>query len=309
MKNKINREFLSFKRSRIKTIIFSIVIVIFTLAISLAVFVYTPLIRSLGIVGENKIIPTKRVFDNIISLEAGESVNEIIFKYFVDKQQGEAIDYNKIIRTLTLVDSLNNEVELWRAYAYNISQIIDGTKKPISADSIMEIERKTGDVIATRSALDTLLRNQVTTQLEKLEAENTIYKKHKIYPPINGQITTHFNYKQKINGVTISTNKVAPVMSVGEGTIVSSIWTPEDGYIVQIQHPDNFISIYKGITRPLKRVGERVSARGVIGYIGGNNDENVDTLINVLNPQNTNSLYFELWQNGNVIDPEKYIIF
>lgn len=98
-------------------------------------------------------------------------------------------------------------------------------------------------------------------------------------------------------------------MSVGEGTIISSIWTPKDGHIVQIQHPDNFISIYKGITRPLKNVGERVSARGVIGYIGGNNDGNIDTLINVLNPQNPSNLYFELWQNGNVIDPEKYIIF
>lgn len=309
MKNKINRAFFSIKRSKIKTVLFSIVVVILSLAISLTVFVYTPLIRSLGIVGENKIIPTKKVFDNIISLEVGESVNELIFKYFVDKQQGEIIDYNKIIRTLTLVDSLNNEVELWRAYAYNISQIIDGTKKPISADSIIEIERKTGNVTATRSALDTLLRNQVTTQLEKLEAENTIHKKHKIYTPLNGQITTHFNYKQKITGITISTNKVAPVMSVGEGTIISSIWTPKDGHIVQIQHPDNFISIYKGITRPLKNVGERVSARGVIGYIGGNNDGNIDTLINVLNPQNPSNLYFELWQNGNVIDPEKYIIF
>ncbi|MEG0500455.1 MAG: hypothetical protein RR550_04950, partial [Rikenellaceae bacterium] len=240
MKNKIKKEFLSFKRSTIKTVLFSVVVVILTLAMSLAVFVYTPLIRALGIVGENKIIPTKRVFDNIISLDEGESVNELIFKYFVDKQQGEAIDYNKIIRTLTLVDSLSNEVELWRAYAYNISQIIDGTKKPIPVDSIIEMERKTGDVIATRSALDTLLRNQVVAQLERLEVENTIHNKHKIYPPVNGQITTHFNYKQKINGVTISTNKVAPVMSVGEGTIISSVWTPADGYIIQIQHPDNF---------------------------------------------------------------------
>lgn len=309
MKNKINKELIHFKRSTVKTVVFSIVTIILTLAISLAIFVYTPLIRSLKIVGENKIISTKRVFDNIISLDAEESVNELIFKYFVDKQQGEAIDYNKILKAVMQVDSLNNEVELWRAYAYNINQIINGTKKPISADSIIDIGRKTGDIVATRSALDTLLRNQVISQLERLENENTANSVHKIYPPISGQITTHFNYKQKINGVTISTNKVAPVMSVGEGTIISSIWTPESGYIIQIQHPDNVISIYKGITRPLKEVGARVRARAVIGYIGGNGEESSDTLLNVLNPQSNNALYFELWQNGNIIDPEKYIIF
>lgn len=309
MKKRLNKVLIHFNRSKIKTSLFTIVIVVMTLAVSLIIFMYTPLVRSLGIVGEGRLISTERVFDNIISLDENTTVNELIFRYFIGKQQDEVIDYNRIVKAISQIDSLNNEVELWRAYAYNINQIMNGTKKAISADSIIEIGRETGDVVATRSALDTLLRNQITTQLEKLESENQAHNKYRIYPPVNGQITAHFNYRQKINGITFSTTKVAPVMSVGEGTIISSDWTPKDGFTIQIQHPNNMVSIYKGVTRPLKEAGERVGAREVIGYIGGSNDDKIDTLINVLNPQSTNNLYFEVWQNGNRIDPEKYIIF
>lgn len=99
-------------------------------------------------------------------------------------------------------------------------------------------------------------------------------------------------------------------MSVIEGTVILSVWTPTDGYIMQIQHTDNIISVYKGIAQPLKESGERVSAREVIGYIGGNKADMVaDTLVNVMTPGDSHKLYFELWHNGTIVDPEKYIIF
>lgn len=309
MKKRINRLIIEINRSKIKTTLFSVSIILIALLISLILFMFTPLVRSLGIVGDGRLIATERVFNNIISLDENTTVNELIFRYFIGKEQDEVIDYNRIVRAISQIDSLNNEVELWRAYAYNINQILEGTKKTISADSIIELGRQTGSAEATRSALDTLLRNQVTTQLEKLESENKSLSKYRIYPPVNGQITVHFNYRQKINGLTFSTTKVSPVMSVGEGSVISSDWTPKDGFTIQIQHPNNMISIYKGVTRPLKEAGSRVGAREVIGYIGGNNDDKIDTLINVLSPQSANNLYFEMWQNGNRIDPEKYIIF
>lgn len=310
MKKRVNNEKTHFTRSKLKTQVFYVVLVLLTLTVSLAIFIFTPLIRTLGIVGEGRLIASERVFENVISMDNNMSINELVFKYFMSEQQGEGIDYNRIIKALSQVDSLNNEVELWRAYAYNIRQIIDGTKKPIKADSIIELRRDSINATATRSALDTLLRNQMTTQLEKLVNDNTARTKHKIYPPMSGQITNHLNYKQKINGITISTNKYSPIMSVTDGTIISSGWTSEYGYTMQIQHPNNIISIYKGLTRPLKEVGDRVSPREVIGYIGINKEVSADTLINVLNPQSTTfNLYFELWHNGNLIDPEKYIIF
>lgn len=311
MKKLINRFTQYIKGSTIKTLLFSVVIAFLTLLLSFVIFAFTPLIRSLNIVGDNKIISSERLLKNIVSLDNDLSVDELVFKYFMGEGgDRENFSYGRIIKAITQIDSLNNEVELWRAYAYNISQVIDGTKKPISADSVVEIGRATGDVVATRSALDTLLRNQVATQMEKLESESLVSTKHKIYPPVNGQITTHFNHKHRVYGITISTSKMAPVMSVGDGTIISSIWTPEDAYIIQVQHAENMISIYRGLTRPLKDKGDRVSSREVIGYIGaGAKDDLSDTLINVLNPQSPANLYFELWQNGNVIDPEKYIIF
>jgi murein DD-endopeptidase MepM/ murein hydrolase activator NlpD len=57
-----------------------------------------------------------------------------------------------------------------------------------------------------------------------------------------------------------------------------------------IQHTQ-FVSIYYGIKQPLKKVGDHVATGEAIGLI-----ENI-------------TLEFELWKNGQSINPEEYIAF
>jgi murein DD-endopeptidase MepM/ murein hydrolase activator NlpD len=61
-------------------------------------------------------------------------------------------------------------------------------------------------------------------------------------------------------------------------------------YIITIQHAQ-FTSIYKGIDQPLKNVGDKVSVGEAIGIF--NNQE----------------MQFELWKNGQAVNPEEYIVF
>lgn len=75
-------------------------------------------------------------------------------------------------------------------------------------------------------------------------------------------------------------------------------YTAEWGYVIQIQHPQNFISVYKHCGSLMKREGEQVKGGEVIALVGkstGGDDQ----------PH----LHFELWHKGNPTNPEKYVVF
>ena len=83
-----------------------------------------------------------------------------------------------------------------------------------------------------------------------------------------------------------------------DGTVISAGWNDDTGYTIQIQHNNNLVSIYKHNSRLLKKTGDRVSAGTPIAVIGdtGNLSYGIH-------------LHFELWHNGETIDPTAYIKF
>ena len=88
------------------------------------------------------------------------------------------------------------------------------------------------------------------------------------------------------------------VNAVLPGTVIEATWTLETGYIIQIQHENNLISVYKHNAELLKRTGSKVEAGEAIAIIGNSGE-----LSSGLH------LHFELWHNGIPINPEDYIIF
>ena len=72
----------------------------------------------------------------------------------------------------------------------------------------------------------------------------------------------------------------------------------ETGNTLAIQHQNNLVSVYKHNSALLKNVGEKVSAGEAVAIIG-NTGELTD------GPH----LHFELWYNGNAINPENFINF
>lgn len=280
-------------------IFYAVVIVIS----SFFLFFKTPLISSIGIIGENRYLSIESVIDNIMPVENDSVRNELIFKYIVCDHNGVVIDRDKIINTVLKYDSLHNEVALWKLYIANISQILAGEKAVIKADTIVPKLRSQNDFNLTRSSIDSLLGVDAMNQISGRGVQGN---KDKIYAPLEGDIVAHFDYKQNINGVRISSNKITPVVSVMNGTVILSTWSSTNGNILQIQHENNTISIYMGLSQLVKNVGERVGAREVIGFIGGNGADREDV---VKKRKVESTLYFELWRDGTAIDPEKYILF
>ena len=87
-------------------------------------------------------------------------------------------------------------------------------------------------------------------------------------------------------------------MSVLDGTVISAGWSDENGYTIQIQHEGNIVSVYKHNQKLMKKSGDKVTAGMPIAIVG-----NAGTL------STGNHLHFELWHNGEAVDPAKYISF
>ena len=87
-------------------------------------------------------------------------------------------------------------------------------------------------------------------------------------------------------------------MSVLAGTVVYVAYTFDYGWVIQVQHENNYLSTYRNNTRLLKKAGDYVKAGEGIAVTGDNSSDKSGT-----------QFYFELWKQGKPVNPEDVIIF
>lgn len=218
-------------------------------------------------------------------------------------------DFNtrKVLRELNLkADSLQAELRSKDLYITNIRNIIEGREiveeLPISADGqdFVEISE------LTRSREDSILRAQFENDIRYMELSteetelsiNRGVSQFFFFPPLQGIITNHFNPAQRHYGVDIVADIGSPIKATLDGTVVFAKWTLTTGYTIGIQHPNNLLSVYKHNDAMLKGEGSFVKAGEAIAIIGNTGTLSTGT-----------HLHFELWFNGNPINPLDYIVF
>lgn len=81
-----------------------------------------------------------------------------------------------------------------------------------------------------------------------------------------------------------------PVSAVYRGTVAGVFYDPSEGETVVVQHPNDFISIYSGLSEVFVSKGTRIVAGRRIGHVP---------------PGRTFS--FELWHKGAALNPREYI--
>jgi murein DD-endopeptidase MepM/ murein hydrolase activator NlpD len=107
-------------------------------------------------------------------------------------------------------------------------------------------------------------------------------------PPTKGLIINRFNPAQNHFGVDLVTEINQPVLAVMNGTVTFADWTIETGYIIQIQHENNYLSLYKHNAELLNGSGDHVNAGEAIAIVGNSGELTTGP-----------HLHFELWQNGS----------
>jgi len=208
-----------------------------------------------------------------------------------------------IINNVHKLDSLEHELEIRDRYFASINRIIRG-EVPISYENSQDSLVRYEDITFSKSEHDSILRQQIEEEeLFNLSVltnpgKQTDFSTIHFFPPVKGIITNSFNPSENHFGTDIvaATNKV--VVATLSGTVVLANWTLETGYVIQIQHDNNLISIYKHNSELLKKIGSHVTAGETIAIIGNSGELTSGP-----------HLHFELWHNGTPINPEDFISF
>lgn len=208
----------------------------------------------------------------------------------------------QIVDNALRIDSLTYQMNLRELYMENIARILNDE---ITIDSIAH-----NDSIAGR--MDSV-QNWSPEILSKSSAESEAfaeeYEKDErfnltmlppptegilFYPPLSGEIVAPFNASKSHYGIEIQAGNNTSVAAVLDGTIVAITHTIADGYVIVVQHNNNYTSIYRNIGESLRHTGDRVTAGEKIALAG--------TSLNKI-------VTFELWHSGIAVDPQQHIVF
>lgn len=208
-------------------------------------------------------------------------------------------------RTTTLAyqtDSLRNVIEMNERYLRSIRDVLVGDvgSPELNRDSIFNAERL-GDpeVNLTPSREDSLLREEVVRE-DKYNIFETATSKanYAFFVPVSGPISEGYDIKDSHFGVDIVVAENTPVKVVSDGTVIFAEWTVETGNVIIIEHSYGMISVYKHNTALTKIQGERVRKGEVIATAGSTGDFSTGP-----------HLHFELWNDGQSVDPTDFIEF
>lgn len=212
----------------------------------------------------------------------------------------------KMVENHLRLDSLEYEIRIRDQYFANINKIISGKD---TIDSVVKKKSnvKIKSVNFTKSDKDSAFRKKIENEEQfNLSIDEAKYRQKKytdlgltlFFAPIRGIVTQSFNTENQHYGTDVVAKPNEVIKSVLEGTVVISSWTLETGYVIAIQHDNNFISVYKHNSVLFKKTGNHVNAGEVIAIIGNSGELSSGP-----------HLHFELWYNGQPVNPEDFIKF
>ncbi len=199
------------------------------------------------------------------------------------------------------LDSLENLYLMQKNYISSIKDLLAGKINfvDLSQDSIKENRAIRSLGLVETNAEDSILRALVEEE-DKYNLSNTNIEKLStvLFAPAKGGISAEFSITNKHYGIDITLPINSPIYSISDGRVIFSEWTAETGYVIIIEHLNGMISSYKHNSSLSKSQGELVRTGEIIGFSG-----NTGSLTS--GPH----LHFELWFNGEPVDPLNFIEF
>jgi murein DD-endopeptidase MepM/ murein hydrolase activator NlpD len=238
----------------------------------------------------------------VISLFLVETVLE---KWFDPKY--EQMVLNQQLYGLALkVDSLADEVDRKDRFIANFQRVLSGDTS--NFDDPAEILKGETTPLTNRPGklnidpADSAFRKDfeksdlsliTLTNMKHRELQEAFF-----FTPINGFISDGYDVKKGHFGVDVVAKTNEPVKCIADGTVIFSDWTQDGGYVLMIQHSANLISVYKHNAELYKKLGTFVNAGEIISIVGNSGEMT-----------NGPHLHFELWYNGNSMNPEEFVTF
>jgi murein DD-endopeptidase MepM/ murein hydrolase activator NlpD len=201
------------------------------------------------------------------------------------------------------LDSIQRELAIRDQYFMNINRIVSG-QRPEDFMNDTSSTQDTDEIIFYRSAHDSILRQKVEAEeqfrLSVSDRSSGSKELHDIhfFTPVRGIVTNPFNPLENHYGIDLVAGPNEVVKATLGGTVTMATWTLETGHVIQIQHENNMMSVYKHNAELFKTVGMKVGAGDAIAIIGNSGELTTGP-----------HLHFELWHNGVPLNPSDYIAF
>ena len=199
-------------------------------------------------------------------------------------------------------DSLLNVLEYTNRYLDNVRKVLRGDIDTLQMkrDSVFEsikIDPTQVDLSPIRE--DSALRAEVALEdkynlFEQPTFDGSIF----LYAPLTGTISQTYDPDHKHFAIDIVAPMDTPVKAVANGRVIFSEWTAATGYVVILEHQQDLISVYKHNGSLTREQGDVVRAGEVIATVGNTGELTTGP-----------HLHFELWKNGNPVNPMNYIDF
>jgi len=209
-----------------------------------------------------------------------------------------------ILMSAIRLDSLEHELDLRDKYFANINAIISG-KQPAEILPRMDTSRNYSAIKFSSSSEDQALRTKVEKDEQfnlsigpRVNEATSLASLH-FFPPVKGIVSSRYDLRTKHYGTDVVTKPKSPVCAVLDGTVIFTGWTMETGYVIEIQHINNLVSVYKHNASLIKEAGDLVRAGEAISIVGDSGELYTSGA----------HLHFEIWFKGSPLDPEKHIFF
>lgn len=206
-----------------------------------------------------------------------------------------------VVNNALRADSLQQMLTRQNQYIMNIQDIFSGKVSVDTVNSIDSLTMLRSEELMERTEAEEQFRKQyeeterynLTTMVNTPLANGLIF-----YRPTRGMISSGFDVNKKHFGIDIAANPNESVLATLDGTVILSAYTAETGYVIQVQHAQNIVSVYKHCGSLLKKEGDTVKAGEAIALVGNTGEKTTGP-----------HLHFELWNKGRAVDPSKYIVF
>lgn len=201
----------------------------------------------------------------------------------------------EIIEESMRVDSLQHTLDLQTQYVNVVRDVVAGEAK---SDTVVSLDSL--QIIMHEQLLEA--KNEATeaflAEYEERERDNlllfdapTSTPVFSLYAPAHGVIIASYAPQEGRHGVTIQTPDKENVCATLDGTIVFVDAEQDDTYTVMALH-QSYLSVYRNVGRVLCRPGDAVRTGQTLAIV-----------------KDGTPLTFELWKQGQEINPEEIIAF
>ena len=199
------------------------------------------------------------------------------------------------------LDSLESLYIMQSNYINSLKDLLSGniSYEELEENTISNENRITELEIVETNQEDSLLRALVEEE-DKYNAFDIQGERFTtvLFPPVKGGLSSAFDINNKHYGVDIVMPENSPVHSISEGIVVFSEWTSATGFVIIIEHLNGLTSIYKHNSSIVKSQGDTVGTGEIIAFTGNTGELTTGP-----------HLHFELWYQGEPVDPQSYIEF